>query len=203
MSSVGQREKKTQRRVVKLFRDTLHYRYLGNWEEREDSRSIEPTLGKGDVWKRGRSAPTKLLRLTGKGENSTSPIWDCSKEVITMGRKEEGKSGKGEEVKKLKKSERLRILEARVDGLARALAKLDRIPGPPGPPGPKGAKGEPGPLGPAGAKGAKGDPGSPGPAGPQGLPGHRGEKGEVGPQGPPGPKGESGPQGPPGSPAVS
>jgi hypothetical protein len=86
--------------------------------------------------------------------------------------------------KKLKKSERLGILEARVDELARALAKLERTSGPPGPAGPKGAKGEPGPQGPAGVKGPKGDPGAPGPAEPQGSPG---SNGESGPQGPPGP----------------
>ena len=38
MSTVGQIEKKTQARVVKLFRDTLGYDYLGNWEEREGNR---------------------------------------------------------------------------------------------------------------------------------------------------------------------
>ena len=34
MSKVGQKERKTQQRVVKLFRETLGYAYLGNWEER-------------------------------------------------------------------------------------------------------------------------------------------------------------------------
>ena len=29
--TVGQIERKTQQRVVKLFRDTLGYHYLGNW----------------------------------------------------------------------------------------------------------------------------------------------------------------------------
>ena len=33
--NVGQIERKTQQRVVKLFRDTLGYDYLGNWIERE------------------------------------------------------------------------------------------------------------------------------------------------------------------------
>ncbi len=94
----------------------------------------------------------------------------------------------GAGVKKLKKSKRLNILEARVDALAKALAKLERTPGPRGPAGPKGAKGEPGLQGPAGPKGPKGDPGAPGP---------------VGPQGSPGPTGESGPPGPPGPPAVA
>ncbi|MBM3883576.1 MAG: HsdR family type I site-specific deoxyribonuclease [Verrucomicrobia bacterium] len=49
MTTVGQVEKKTQQRVVKLFRDTLGYRYLGNWEEREGvdgkgNRNIEADL---------------------------------------------------------------------------------------------------------------------------------------------------------------
>ncbi|MBZ5536971.1 MAG: HsdR family type I site-specific deoxyribonuclease [Acidobacteriia bacterium] len=44
MSKVGQVEKKTQQRVVKLLHDTLGYAYLGNWEEREDNRNIEPEL---------------------------------------------------------------------------------------------------------------------------------------------------------------
>jgi type I restriction enzyme R subunit len=44
MASIGDIERKTQDRVVKLFRDELHYRYLGNWEERADNRNIEKTL---------------------------------------------------------------------------------------------------------------------------------------------------------------
>ncbi|MCX6901874.1 MAG: HsdR family type I site-specific deoxyribonuclease, partial [Verrucomicrobia bacterium] len=41
MSTVGQREKKTQARVVKLFCDTLKYDYLGDWTDREGNRNIE------------------------------------------------------------------------------------------------------------------------------------------------------------------
>lgn len=42
MSTIGQIEKKTQQRVVKLFRNTLSYDYLGDWTERVGNRNIEP-----------------------------------------------------------------------------------------------------------------------------------------------------------------
>ena len=35
MSDVGQRERATQNRVVRLFQEQLKYDYLGNWEEGE------------------------------------------------------------------------------------------------------------------------------------------------------------------------
>nr|WP_228022018.1 hypothetical protein [Romeria gracilis] len=44
MSTVGQRERIIQNRVVGLFRDRLHYDYLGNWETRPNNRNIEPEL---------------------------------------------------------------------------------------------------------------------------------------------------------------
>ncbi len=43
-STVGQIEKKTQQRAVKLFREQLGYDYLGDWTEREDNRNIEEDL---------------------------------------------------------------------------------------------------------------------------------------------------------------
>lgn len=53
MSSVGQIEKKTQQRVVKLFRDTLHYDYLGDWKDREGNRNIEADLLRSFLTKQG------------------------------------------------------------------------------------------------------------------------------------------------------
>jgi type I restriction enzyme R subunit len=41
MSTVGQIEKKTQARIVALFRDQLGYDYLGNWIDRADNRNLE------------------------------------------------------------------------------------------------------------------------------------------------------------------
>lgn len=44
MSDVGQLERKTQDRVVKLFDEQLGYRYLGNWEYREGNSNVETGL---------------------------------------------------------------------------------------------------------------------------------------------------------------
>jgi type I restriction enzyme, R subunit len=41
MQSVGQAERFTQNRIVKLFRERLGYTYLGNWEDRLNNSNIE------------------------------------------------------------------------------------------------------------------------------------------------------------------
>jgi type I restriction enzyme R subunit len=44
MSDVGQVERKTQKRVVQLFQDSLAFDYLGNWECRADTSNVEVGL---------------------------------------------------------------------------------------------------------------------------------------------------------------
>ncbi len=44
MGAVGQKERKTQQRVVALFRERLGYAYLGEWSDRESNSSIEENL---------------------------------------------------------------------------------------------------------------------------------------------------------------
>lgn len=44
MSTVGQVERETQNRIVKLFQDELGYSYLGNWEDRSNNSNIEEGL---------------------------------------------------------------------------------------------------------------------------------------------------------------
>ena len=41
MSTVGEREIRTQQRVVEFFRDALGYAYLGNWKNRDHNRNVE------------------------------------------------------------------------------------------------------------------------------------------------------------------
>jgi type I restriction enzyme R subunit len=44
MSDIGQKERHTQNRVVNLFRNTLGYDYLGNWQDRPNNRNIEKEI---------------------------------------------------------------------------------------------------------------------------------------------------------------
>ena len=54
MSSIGQRERATQHRVVALFQE-LGYRYLGNLEEQSNNRNIDVNLLTAWLTKRGTS----------------------------------------------------------------------------------------------------------------------------------------------------
>lgn len=53
MSVVGQIERKTQDRVVELFRDQLGYDYMGSWEYREDNSHVEVELLTQNLLARG------------------------------------------------------------------------------------------------------------------------------------------------------
>ena len=44
MGEVGQREIRTQRRVVAFFQEALGYAYLGDWQDRANNRNVEPEL---------------------------------------------------------------------------------------------------------------------------------------------------------------
>lgn len=44
MSTVSDREAKTQERVIRFFEDALSYRYLGDWKDREGNSNIEEEL---------------------------------------------------------------------------------------------------------------------------------------------------------------
>lgn len=41
MSKIGQIERITQKRLIKLFRDTLNYNYLGDWKDRKNNNNVE------------------------------------------------------------------------------------------------------------------------------------------------------------------
>ncbi|MCY3871716.1 MAG: hypothetical protein OXG87_19375 [Gemmatimonadetes bacterium] len=40
MSKVGQREIRTQKRVIAFFKNALGYALLGNWQDRDNNRNL-------------------------------------------------------------------------------------------------------------------------------------------------------------------
>ena len=85
--SVGQVEKKTQARVVKLFREKLGYDYLGNWIDREGNRNIEPELLRAFLRKQGHDEALigKVLYLLEKAAGDTSKsLYDRNRAVYDL-----------------------------------------------------------------------------------------------------------------------
>ena len=41
-SAIGQRERNTQKRVIRFFTEELKYRYLGDWHTRPNNRISSP-----------------------------------------------------------------------------------------------------------------------------------------------------------------
>lgn len=93
-NNIGQRERKTQNRIVALFRDKLHYDYLGNWEERMGNHNIEPDLLRDYL--RGRAYDDKIidraLFLLEKDAGDTSKslydrnrvVYDCLRYAVKV-----------------------------------------------------------------------------------------------------------------------
>ncbi|MBR9728298.1 type I restriction endonuclease subunit R [Shewanella intestini] len=88
MSTVGQKERATQNRVIRFFRDQLKYDYLGNWEYREGNRNVETNLLSN--WLKKRGIPEALIARTlrkldmaaalGEGKK----LYDANKEVYRL-----------------------------------------------------------------------------------------------------------------------
>lgn len=88
MSKVGQKERKTQDRVVKLFRDHLGYDYLGNLEDEPDNRNIDQM--RLAAWLEGRGYGSTLISKAlreldraaalGAGKN----LYDANKAVYSL-----------------------------------------------------------------------------------------------------------------------
>jgi type I restriction enzyme R subunit len=55
MNTIGQPERATQNRVIALFRDELHYRYLDDWRDRDGNSNIEESLLTGYLTRSGYS----------------------------------------------------------------------------------------------------------------------------------------------------
>ena len=87
MSNVGQIEKKTQQRVVKLFHEELGYDYLGDWTDRAGNRNIEPELLRAWLKKQGvvEALIIRALHVLEKAAGDTSkPLYDRNRAVYDL-----------------------------------------------------------------------------------------------------------------------
>ena len=87
MTTVGQIERITQNRVVELFQDQLGYRYLGNWEDREDNSNIEENILRQYLIKKGYSKNLidKAIReIVRAATNQSKSLYDINKEVYAL-----------------------------------------------------------------------------------------------------------------------
>jgi len=87
MSTVGQIERATQNRIVKLFEDELGYTFLGNWEERLNNSNLEEGLLTHYLTRKGYSYAliTKALhefRVTANNYNES--IYTNNKNVYKL-----------------------------------------------------------------------------------------------------------------------
>ncbi len=88
MTQVGELERKTQRRVIRHFRDRLGYTYLGDWHERDDNRNIEPDHVSRFLRRQGHTpalitkALDKLDKAAALGGSKT--LYDANREVYGL-----------------------------------------------------------------------------------------------------------------------
>src|SRR5882757_5386087 len=87
MSTIGQPERATQKRVVSLFRDELGYRYLGDWSDRPANSNIQEDLLSAYFAKAGYT-PEQISRaiylLRTEADNPNRSLYDNNKAVYGL-----------------------------------------------------------------------------------------------------------------------
>ena len=85
MSTVGQREIQTQKRVIAFFRNALGYAYLGHWKDREGNSHIEEALLTDWLRRQGHGDKIigKVLFELGKAAalGGSKTLYDANREV--------------------------------------------------------------------------------------------------------------------------
>src|SRR6056297_147377 len=87
MTDVGQIERNTQNRIVKLFRDRLEYDYLGDWQDRDGNSNVEEAHLRPFLEKQGYTPniiDRALHELTKRAGVQTEELYDSNKEVYNI-----------------------------------------------------------------------------------------------------------------------
>ena len=86
MTSVGS-ERATQNRVIKLFVEKLHYRYLGDWKDRADNSNIEEEILSSYLQRRGYSSAEisgALFQLRSAADISQVGLYESNRRVYSL-----------------------------------------------------------------------------------------------------------------------
>lgn len=88
MSTVGQREIRTQQRVVAFFKDALGYAYLGHWKDRPDNGNVEGARLTDWLKRQGHNDKIigKVLHELGKAAalGGSTTLYDANREVYGL-----------------------------------------------------------------------------------------------------------------------
>jgi len=84
---MGQPERGTQNRVIALFRDELHYRYLGDWTDRDGNSNIDEGLLTAWLTKSGKKKAqitVALHKLRSEADNHSRTLYGNNKAVYSL-----------------------------------------------------------------------------------------------------------------------
>jgi type I restriction enzyme, R subunit len=87
MNTIGQIERATQNRVIKLFRESLGYDYLGNWEDSPNNRNIEESYLRPFLKQQGyddQIIDRALYELNKVAGDQTKRLYDVNKAVYGL-----------------------------------------------------------------------------------------------------------------------
>src|SRR4051812_37051582 len=87
MSAIGQPERATQDRIIRLFCDELGYRYLGNWIDRAGNSNVEEKLLTDWLTKRGQGAAqisAALYKLRTEADNHNRKLYGNNQAVYNL-----------------------------------------------------------------------------------------------------------------------
>ena len=88
MSKVGKKERETQNRLIKLFRQQLQYEYLGNWEDRPGNSNVEEDLL--HAWLNRQGHDDKLINKVlyevnkAKALGGAKNLYDANREMYAL-----------------------------------------------------------------------------------------------------------------------
>ncbi len=83
---VGQKEYATQKRIIKLFQDVLHYEYLGDWSEREGNSNVEESLLRAFLVKQGYKEiliKKAINELVATSHDQIKSLYNLNKSIYT------------------------------------------------------------------------------------------------------------------------